>query len=452
MTGWAPVLPVAAVGLILACESPTPPTGMPSEPHTIAARDRVLGFSVAELPTLGGAIAGAIAINPAGATSGFSDLPDPDLDVVRQPVIWSSGGGLNVLSTPGDGGSAIDINAAGDAVGIILRGASVTTAAFWPADGSVVDLGGLGRHSSVAQDINESRVVAGYRRSADGVLDPFRWHPVTGLELLSTLGGDWSLATGVNELGQIVGGSRDADGEARAVTWTETGRLVDLGVAGGSFTNATAINDIGEIVGMVEVDGEERGFFIKPGEGITDLGGLGGDFTRPTGINNLGHVVGASSTAAGEFHGFVWTREAGMAELPPPPDGNFSVALDINDRGMVAGYWGNLANPTSATTPVVWTLQLSEPSSNDLTTRILAGVENLKSSGSLSEGEYSSIVARLDATDRRLEAGQEAAAVRLLQAIERQLHASVTGGRLDGAALGPVLELIARAIGALESN
>ena len=144
MTEWAPILPVAAMGLVLACESPTPPTGMPSEPHTIAARDRVLGFSVAELPTLGGAIAGAIAINPAGATSGFSDLPDPDLDVVRQPVIWSSGGGLNGLSTPGDGGSAIDINAAGDAVGIILRGTSVTTAAFWPADGSVVDLGGLG--------------------------------------------------------------------------------------------------------------------------------------------------------------------------------------------------------------------------------------------------------------------------------------------------------------------
>jgi len=51
-----------------------------------------------------------------------------------------------------------------------------------------------------------------------------------------------------------------------------------------------------------------------------------------------GEVVGASDLAGDTvFHGFVWNQRTGMQDIPPVRGDTYSVALVINDGGVVTG-------------------------------------------------------------------------------------------------------------------
>jgi probable HAF family extracellular repeat protein len=69
---------------------------------------------------------------------------------------------------------------------------------------------------------------------------------------------------------------------------------------------------------------------------MLDLGTLGGTASTAAGINDEGEVVGYSTTAAGEYHAFLW-RDGVMSDLGAPPGSMFSFANAINDRGQIAG-------------------------------------------------------------------------------------------------------------------
>jgi hypothetical protein len=59
---------------------------------------------------------------------------------------------------------------------------------------------------------------------------------------------------------------------------------------------------------------------------ITDLGSL-----SPTAINTRGQVVDKYNG-----HAFIWTKTGGMRDLGLLPGGTFSMAVAINDLGLVA--------------------------------------------------------------------------------------------------------------------
>ena len=74
---------------------------------------------------------------------------------------------------------------------------------------------------------------------------------------------------------------------------------------------------------------------------MQDLGTLGGTNSTATAINDLGEVVGYSGLAGGgETHAFLWTPQHGMQDLGTARSYDPSIALGINNNGLIAGYSG----------------------------------------------------------------------------------------------------------------
>jgi probable HAF family extracellular repeat protein len=115
--------------------------------------------------------------------------------------------------------------------------------------------------------------------------------------MLSTLGGGWSWANSMNDLGQVVGGSyidRD-DAISHAALWQPDGTIVDLGTLSGEMESA----------GMA--------------------------------VNNRGQVVGSSDVSGNAPVAYIW-EDGKMTALPRPSPQRYTVAVDINDDGVIAGY------------------------------------------------------------------------------------------------------------------
>lgn len=74
---------------------------------------------------------------------------------------------------------------------------------------------------------------------------------------------------------------------------------------------------------------------VSPRVTITDLGTLGGNFSQPVAINARGQVIGFSTTADGDWRGFLWDTGT-MQDL-----GKVSL-VGINDAGQIAGGGGAL--------------------------------------------------------------------------------------------------------------
>ena len=92
---------------------------------------------------------------------------------------------------------------------------------------------------------------------------------------------------------------------------------------------------------------------IPPGYTIIDLGTIAGDWdgslTRPWGINESEQVVGQSQPTSGGPHAFLWDRIDGIQDLGFPSGGSESRAYDINDNGLVTGYWQEDHGPSGPT-------------------------------------------------------------------------------------------------------
>jgi len=121
----------------------------------------------------------------------------------------------------------------------------------------------------------------------------------------------------------------------------ENYEIADLGTLGGAYSRAEAVNDRGDIVGgSTTAAGEWHAFLWSRGR-MMDLGTLGGAYSVALDINNRGEVVGVSYTESGETYPFLWA-DGRMTAL----EGLNCSAEAINDRGQVIGNcWFN---------PVMW--------------------------------------------------------------------------------------------------
>src|ERR1700739_81428 len=183
---------------------------------------------------------------------------------------------------------------------------------------------------------------------------------------LSTLGGHNGAASAINNRGQVAGNVETAETDStcppydhakgqyqvlqdKPVVW-ENGHIKELPTYGGDPDGfAIAINDHGQVAGASGVCSTFNvinGLYLAPMHAllwdhgkVTNLGSLGGSFgNQAHNMNNRGQVVGASDlTGDTVFHGFVWSQSTGMQDIPPLPGDNYSVALAINDPGVVTG-------------------------------------------------------------------------------------------------------------------
>jgi probable HAF family extracellular repeat protein len=219
---------------------------------------------------------------------------------------------------------------------------STTTApppASVPAEGyEVLDLGDLGG-SAHATDVNASGLVVG--TSATGVLPPvlglatersfeaFAWDPAT--EEMTGLG---ALALGCSP-----GWAARCEEEGIEIL----PQSVD--------SSATAINAAGIVVGWSgSLDCTEpvmcraTRWDLASGT-IDDLGTLAGDDVEiydvgsiALDVNDAGLVVGRSTTSSGEHHAFVWDPTTRVMRDLGTLGGSYSEAHAVNERGEVTGY------------------------------------------------------------------------------------------------------------------
>jgi len=268
--------------------------------------------------------------------------------------------------------------------------------------------GGLGGTVTIAFDLNESGVIAGYATLfvAANNRRGFLWSAASGFTNIGSIDGarhthllglndegaavgyaqptedfsgsrailfdainglrylpdqdpawDWSIARSINNAGQIAGYSYDAGGNRHAFLWDPITGYQDMGALGnrsdlGQDTSfLLALNDNGWAAGDArDANGNLRAFVWDAANGMRSVGTLGGN-TRAFGINNANEVVGFSRNAQDLRRAFIWDSADGLRELPLPPGHEVSEARAINDDGLIVGLSGMLDEDPTA---IIW--------------------------------------------------------------------------------------------------
>ena len=242
----------------------------------------------------------------------------------------------------------------------------------------MMDIGitGLGGPNSVAFAVNQKGQTVGQAETATPdpngedicgfgthlICQPFLWQWGV-MTALPTLGGHNGFAHQINSSGQVAGFAETAIPDpgcpagqvlhVEAVTW-QNGTVQALPTISGDADGvALAVNDNGQVAGATggcAAVNPDTGMPLAPLHAVlwqngaaTDLGNLGGTGESGMGnlafnINNQGQVIGFSDLSGdATFHAFLWTQAAGMKDLGTLPGDVASVAIGLNDAGMVTG-------------------------------------------------------------------------------------------------------------------
>ncbi|MDI1461309.1 hypothetical protein QEZ54_10050 [Catellatospora sp. KI3] len=122
-------------------------------------------------------------------------------------------------------------------------------------------------------------------------------------------------------------------------------QIIELGLLPGTTGSAaTDVNEFGVVVGhsfTPNGPGQYSRAFRWENGVMADLGSLGGPIVAANGINNKGWIVGSSNLTSGSniHHAFLWRPGLGMVDIGPA--GTHSVARDVNDSGVVVGYYSD---------------------------------------------------------------------------------------------------------------
>lgn len=318
-------------------------TGWPETRAVIWQNGHILA-----IPTFGGTQGTANAINDRGQVVGaaLTETPDP---FANSPL--AACGALPTI---------FPCNSSTFATASVFYPGTTETHAFLWHQGSLRDLGTLGGPDSTAWIINDRGEVAGWSFTSfvanplNGVpnMDPFFWSPADGKMIdLGGLGGSSGAPFWMNNHGQVVGSSNlPGDNDVHPFLW-DHGKMKDLGTLGGSSGVAYYVNDTGEVVGTSNKDASSLTFAFYWKNGVMkNLGTVDGDeCSKALSINSKSQIVGVSDscTTGFDLHGFLVENGEPIVDLNTllPPNAALTVILAalINDRGEI-GCLGSLPN------------------------------------------------------------------------------------------------------------
>ncbi len=110
--------------------------------------------------------------------------------------------------------------------------------------------------------------------------------------------------------------------------------------SGDTSTAPYAINNIGQVLGIYEDSIGTHGFLYSDGSYST-INIPGASSVNPTGINDSGEIVGDYKDAGGNYHGFI---DIGGDIQTYDVTGTQTVIADVNNRGQLIGWYGDIAN------------------------------------------------------------------------------------------------------------
>lgn len=198
--------------------------------------------------------------------------------------------------------------------------------------------------NSYASDINDLGAIVGYQGASPWSEQAYVWRngqtqllkvliPSSDsssgeLPLSQPVVNAQSHAVAINNAGDIAGWfSTDGGKTNNAVIWRHEGSFADISALANGVhgTAAYDINERGDVVGETD---EGQGFLLIGNE-ITLLSG------RAVALNNFGSVTGYSQVGW-NLKATVWNQQ-GQATLLDNRDSGVSMALSINDAGLVVG-------------------------------------------------------------------------------------------------------------------
>ncbi|MEU5264971.1 hypothetical protein [Amycolatopsis sp. NPDC021455] len=310
------------VGTLLASAA----VGLPG----VATATTVAPVDLGTLP--GDQYSSVTAINAGGTMVGDSYPRDARLRY--HPVKWDRQGRISALPTlGGELGDAVAVNDAGVAVGWAYDANDDVRAVRWAPDGSVSALPWAG--PSDAAVISRTGVVAGGGIGPQGTRVSIRWSETGVATRLAALpGGGQTTVTGITGDGALISGNAwDSAGNQHAVRWTATGAITDLS-PGNPGASAVAINDFGVIAGTVTEAGwavpvawQRDGRQVRLGWPAPPAS------ASPRAINRVGVVVGSGYVDFAENRAVRWTAR-GTTVLE---SARRSEALALNASGTAVG-------------------------------------------------------------------------------------------------------------------
>jgi len=251
---------------------------------------------------------------------------------------WDADSGLVLLEPAtqdsNEQGTPFALSADGSVVVGFSAIAGFPSAVMWDDLGAVAELGTLGidpdsnlDYSSVYACDATGTVLVGITSSPDGQ-EAFRWTEGTGLVGLGGLASTApyrSEAVGIStETGAILGESLDDDSKSRLFRWTEIDGMVELERAG---FDELSVND------------------ASPGATAMTGGARTGPDERPV--------------------AFVWHEDAGVTDIPLPPESNTAFGFGVSDDGAsVVGRY-EPAPTAPGTSGFFWTPTLGTVDFND---------------------------------------------------------------------------------------
>jgi probable HAF family extracellular repeat protein len=155
-------------------------------------------------------------------------------------------------------------------------------------------------------------------------------------------------AQGINDMGEVVGYYYDSAGNAHG--FLDMGGIyttLDFSSGTNNQTFPEGINDKGQIVGWYNDRSSDHGFLYSGGTYTALDDPLATVNTVARGINDKGQVVGyyQDGVSGGGLvnHGFIYSRGIYTTLDDPlavsPSFSNGTVALGINDKGQIVGYY-----------------------------------------------------------------------------------------------------------------
>jgi probable HAF family extracellular repeat protein len=302
---------------------------------------------------------GAFAINETGTAVGFAEFIGGPANAA---AIWtSSGTALLPVLVGDDVALALDVNAAGTAVGTstdLVNLGPITQIFDHPvvwSQGVATDVrtlvtGGAALELLSAVGIDDAGRIIGRARTPGGVGRGFLLENGIVVDI-GDLGGPFpgTEVHAIGEDGSIVGASTASTTFPHAIVWQNgvVSDLHDFAQMPGRVSHAYDVNNRGVVCGSGDfvadfLDYEEAVVFDNGT--IVRLGTLAG--SQPWaqafafGINDLGHVVGATNLPTGEPRAFIW-RGGVMQDLnrflPSGSGWVLTSAEDINNDGRIVG-------------------------------------------------------------------------------------------------------------------
>ena len=274
------------------------------------------------------------------------------LQLARPPFPLGSYSAVEIGTLGGSVSHASAINNLGQVVGSSLLVDDATVHPYIrEVNGSITDLGLLpGYASGVASDVNDDGQVAGWCWSSR-IIDTwddqhgFSWQDGTMRALPRLTGDTIDQAYAINGNGQIAGESWHGRGDTYGSHgyFESGGTALETGTFGIPNNAATALNNVGQVVGMAGVPPREsvnpqpwHAFLFSEGR-TKDLGTLGGVRSVALDINDHGVVVGYSEIVGDDNDSesaFSWNAGT-MSYLGTL--GRKSAARAINDAGIIVG-------------------------------------------------------------------------------------------------------------------